>query len=445
MPIDRIRATAHRQPRDVSDLVQSIREVGLLQPLVVDSEGNLLAGYHRYLALRELGWEEVPVVVVELDALRAELATLDENIVRNELTELERAEMEARRREIYETLYPLARYGARRNIAQVERGGLNQDDADGEDLAEIVSARYESESVNDDESADLPPPYTRYAAEREGVTDRTVRNRLRIAEKLHPEVRDYIRGTPLADDQRGLLRLTRLEDPELQLAAARLIVEEGAPPRLAVERVQRMAAQVDTPTLEGQDPLLPPEIVYVRGDFRDGLAQLPDGSVQLILTDPPYAEDALPLYEELARHAARVLEEGGSLICYVGHHLLPRAAQVMGQHLRYWWALAVAHSSATQTIYGKNVWVRWKPALWFVRGGRATSDIVSDLIDGTPPDKTPHPWAQGVDEVRPLIRALTTPGGLVLGEGRYAAGRGWLMERYAAHVGREEVVDAAAD
>jgi hypothetical protein len=157
-------------------------------------------------------------------------ATLDENIVRHELTELERAEMEARRREIYEMLYPLARYGARRNIARVERGGLNQDDEGGEDLADTVSARYESDILNDDESADLPPPYTRYAAELSGESDRTVRRRLRIAERLFPEVRDYIRGTPLADDQRGLLRLTRLGvngDPELQLAAARLIVEEG--------------------------------------------------------------------------------------------------------------------------------------------------------------------------------------------------------------------------
>jgi hypothetical protein len=98
--------------------------------------------------------------------------------------------MEARRREIYETLYPLARYGARRNIARVERDGLNQDDVGGEDLAETVSARYESNPLNDDDDADvdMPPPYTRYAAEREGVTDRTMRNRLRIAEKLHLEV-----------------------------------------------------------------------------------------------------------------------------------------------------------------------------------------------------------------------------------------------------------------
>ncbi|RTG97209.1 hypothetical protein CSW25_03050 [Thermus scotoductus] len=170
-------------------------------------------------------------------------ATLDENIVRHELTELERAEMEARRKEIYEMLYPLARYGARRNIARVERGGLNQDDVGDEDLADTVSARYESDPLNDDESVDLPPPYTRYAAEHGGESDRTVRRRLRIAEKLHPEVRDYIRGTPLADDQRGLLRLTRLEEPETQLLAARLIVEEGVPPRLAVERARRMAAR----------------------------------------------------------------------------------------------------------------------------------------------------------------------------------------------------------
>ena len=162
-------------------------------------------------------------------------------------------------------LYPLARYGARRNIARVERGGLNKDDASGEDLGEPGSPRYESDALNDDESVNLPPPYTQYAAEKEGVTDRTIQKRLRIAEKLHPEVRDYVRGTLLADDQRGLLRLTRLEDPGLQLLAARLIVEEGVPPRLAVERVQRVAGQVGTPALEGQDPLPPPEIVYVRG------------------------------------------------------------------------------------------------------------------------------------------------------------------------------------
>jgi hypothetical protein len=159
-------------------------------------------------------------------------ATLDENIVRHELTELERAEMEARRREIYEMLYPMARVGVRRRLSvERESATLNHGESSDEPLDEPSSSSGESIALKDDENADLPPPYTRYAAEREGVTDRTIQKRLRIAEKLYPEVRDYIRGTPLADDQRGLLRLTRLEDPELQLLAARLIVEEGVTDR----------------------------------------------------------------------------------------------------------------------------------------------------------------------------------------------------------------------
>jgi len=233
--------------------------------------------------------------VVSLDALRAELATLDENMARHELTELERAEMEARRREIYEILYPMAKVGIRRRI-------LIKVESSDEELDDTVSSSDESNSLNLDESADLSPPYTQYAAEREGVTDRTIQRRLRIAEKLDFEVRDYIRNTPLADDQRGLLLLTRLENTELQLAAARLIVEEGVPPRLAVERVQRMTARGDTPALEGHDPLLPPEIVYVHGDFREGMAQnkcvLINISALLTIAPPviqyPYAKRTTP-------------------------------------------------------------------------------------------------------------------------------------------------------
>jgi hypothetical protein len=177
------------------------------------------------------------------------MPTLDENIVRHELTELERAEMEARRREIYEMLYPLSKRGVISKVRGSVHSRVNGVESDDVGHTEPGSVWYESDRLNTDENTEpdvevkVPPHYTRYAAEREGVTDRAIRKRLRIAEKLYPEVRDYIRGTPLADDQRGLLRLTRLEDPETQMAAARLIVEEGVPPRLAVERAQRVAAQ----------------------------------------------------------------------------------------------------------------------------------------------------------------------------------------------------------
>jgi len=156
-------------------------------------------------------------------------ATLDENIVRHELTELERAEMEARRREIYEMLYPLTKRGVVSNVRRSAQSKANEVESDDVDQRETISLRYESGTLKHE--IETQPTYIQYAAEREGVTDRTIKNRLRIAEKLYPEVRDYVRGTPLADDQRGLLRLTRLEDPELQLLAARLIVEEGVTDR----------------------------------------------------------------------------------------------------------------------------------------------------------------------------------------------------------------------
>src|SRR4051794_31761325 len=66
---------------DLRDLLESLAEVGLLHPLLVlpaDDDGHhqLLAGYRRLRAARQLGWEEVPARIVTLEGLRPELAGL---------------------------------------------------------------------------------------------------------------------------------------------------------------------------------------------------------------------------------------------------------------------------------------------------------------------------------------------------------------------------------
>ena len=74
---------------DVQVLADSIREIGLLHPVVVTANGELLAGARRLAAARLLGWDEVPVHVVNLtDLLRGEL---DENTIRKDFTPTERA------------------------------------------------------------------------------------------------------------------------------------------------------------------------------------------------------------------------------------------------------------------------------------------------------------------------------------------------------------------
>ena len=103
-----------RSLRDVEALAQSIKEVGLLNPITVTPDLTLIAGYHRLEACKRLGWKDIPVQIMKLDGLKAELAEIDENLVRNELTVLEHAEALKRRKEIYEALHPKSKKGGSR-------------------------------------------------------------------------------------------------------------------------------------------------------------------------------------------------------------------------------------------------------------------------------------------------------------------------------------------
>lgn len=150
------------------------------------------------------------------------------------------------------------------------------------------------------------------------------------------------------------------------------------------------------------------------GDFRKVLIDIADDSVDLILTDPPYSEDSLPLYDDLGKLAARILKPKGSLICYTGQTLLSQADVVLRKHLRYWWTFSLIHKHGGQYFPGKWIVINWKPILWFVKGTRRNREYFPDLINGSPPQKGLHAWAQGVEEVKPFIEKLTSPGDLIV-------------------------------
>lgn len=44
---------------DIDDLMSSIQEVGLLQPLSIDQHNQVVSGNRRFKAISELGWSEV--------------------------------------------------------------------------------------------------------------------------------------------------------------------------------------------------------------------------------------------------------------------------------------------------------------------------------------------------------------------------------------------------
>ena len=51
----------------VKELADSIRELGLLNPLTIDKENFLIAGLHRLEAVKTLGWTDVECTVSSLE------------------------------------------------------------------------------------------------------------------------------------------------------------------------------------------------------------------------------------------------------------------------------------------------------------------------------------------------------------------------------------------
>ena len=71
----------------------------------------MIAGLHRLDAAKLLGWTEIECTVSSLEGLQAELAELDENFIRSELSTVEYGELLLRRKEIYEALHPETKKG----------------------------------------------------------------------------------------------------------------------------------------------------------------------------------------------------------------------------------------------------------------------------------------------------------------------------------------------
>ncbi len=91
---------------DVTDLEKSIQTLGLIAPLVISTDNVILAGARRYQALLNLGYTEVAVMVVDRNDLEKELVSIDENLVRKDLSKIEIESHLRRAKEIYQKLNP---------------------------------------------------------------------------------------------------------------------------------------------------------------------------------------------------------------------------------------------------------------------------------------------------------------------------------------------------
>src|SRR4030067_176865 len=77
---------------DVTALSESIKTKGLIQPIVLDNDHNLVAGGRRLTAMIMLGWSDIPYINAgTLSELQLRELELEENLMRKDLTWQENA------------------------------------------------------------------------------------------------------------------------------------------------------------------------------------------------------------------------------------------------------------------------------------------------------------------------------------------------------------------
>lgn len=185
-------------------IAQSIVEHGLINPITVRAtpaakggKFTLVAGAHRLRATVLNDDDNIDAVIVDADKDEAQLVEISENLFRNELSVIDRAVFVGSYREAWERKYgkiEAGRPGNRINLIQL---------------------------LEDEASAG----FSQYVADRMGISAPSVKRLSFIVQKLHPDVRSAIRGTPLADNQSALLKLAKMEPHKQRLTAIALKAE----------------------------------------------------------------------------------------------------------------------------------------------------------------------------------------------------------------------------
>ncbi|BAZ70648.1 ParB family protein (plasmid) [Fischerella sp. NIES-4106] len=218
--ISRVNILPNRRPlndQKVAELMESIKANGLLNPITLDQDFNLVAGLHRLTACKLIGFQEIECHIITCeDTDHARLAEIDENLIRSELDALERSELWLERDRILERMGLRAKVG---DNQFTQRGGEN------------IS----------------PPPKTTVELAKEiGYTERTFQYGKQIAKNIVPEVKEMIKGTPIARNTSALLKIAREGSKERQEAEQAEIAAEEArtqQKRVELEKQKKLAEQ----------------------------------------------------------------------------------------------------------------------------------------------------------------------------------------------------------
>jgi hypothetical protein len=332
--------------KKVKELAISIKEIGLLHPIVLTPDNRLVGGLHRIKAVQSLGWDEIDYTVKDYDQLHAELAEIDENIQRSDPSYLERGNMMLRRKEIFEILHPESKVG-------------------GDKKSEDFRAKKAAGQV--------PKSFAADTAGKIGLTERSVRQEMQIAKTLTPAVQETAREIGL--QKSDALRLTKTRDPKFQ----KLIIDRIAQRKAKNVREAEQQLQMEKEIEHGRNVETDDSARFEEGDPIELLRAVPDESIKAIISNIPMSVD----FSILAHEAGRILQSGGILAIMIHPSDLELVFKTeMPPELQYHWILADTLQKIDQP--NENVQSSWMPIIIFAKDGRAvklSNDLITKAID----------------------------------------------------------------
>lgn len=355
-------------PGEYASLKKSISDMGVRVPIVVDQLGDIIDGYHRDRACRELQLDcprEVREFNSDVDRYEAALVL---NCSRRHLNCKQRRELVA----AYLKIDPAVNdshlgeiVGCSKNTVAAVRGELEH--------ARQID-RVEQRRGRDGKQR--PAKYKRIIAN----NDREAGKALEMIKNMPP-------GGKLMD---------------VTTAARRARLQ-------AARNAKEVAGKAVAPS-----PADAIRLYHCKFQDLAEMAGIEPGSVPLICTDFPYIKEFLPQLGELAQFAQRVLVDGGLFVTYSGAYFLDQVMQAFSEHLTYRWAIATVWTGPGNPVYPLAIISRWKPVLIYSKGGWTPRGGWSDVLQFDTKEKSWHEWQQPLPEVESLVKFFSQPGDVVV-------------------------------
>jgi len=151
------------------------------------------------------------------------------------------------------------------------------------------------------------------------------------------------------------------------------------------------------------------KITLINGDGLEKMASMPQDSVDLVLTDPPYKKEFNHLYGKLSEMSARVLIDGGVLAVMCGQSYLPELLADMSKYLIYRWTIAyLTPGGQACQIWQRRAITFWKPVFLFSKGFHNKDwfgDVAKSPVNNN--DKKHHRWGQSERGMVDLLNRLS--------------------------------------